>query len=230
MLVGLVGCVETDDPGRLRPAPSPGPADTGEMAGQLTAGPAPERTATAGTGGQGSGPPSPAADTRSAVSVELQPREQGALPTPTMAAAARDDERTPAQGGRRWSPRRRRANRRRAPGRQARPTYLRGRGRRERRRVGLPRRRRRRRTSSRRGHQLLSPSACRTCLSAPCTDRLQPRRACTPGNGGRGNAASPWRGARMGQRSSSRSGRHICCAGGRLARAAGRRCASNGRP
>ncbi len=100
MLVGLAGCVATDEPGRLRPVPSPGPVVTVATAGQPTAIPAPKPTATAATDGQRSGPPSPAADTRSAVSVGLQAREQGALstPTPTMAAAAGDGERTPAPG------------------------------------------------------------------------------------------------------------------------------------
>lgn len=100
MLVGLAGCVETDDPGRLRPRPSPGPVATTATAGQPTAAPAPERTVTVVTGGPRSGPPSPVGDARAAASVESQPRGRGALPTatPTMAAAARDGDMTPAPG------------------------------------------------------------------------------------------------------------------------------------
>ena len=71
MLVGLAGCVATDEPGRLRPVPSPGPVVTVATAVQPTAIPAPQPTATAATDRQRSGPPSPAADTRSAVSVEF---------------------------------------------------------------------------------------------------------------------------------------------------------------
>ena len=100
MLVGLAGCVATDEPGRLRPMPSPAPVVTVATAVEPTATPAPERTATARTGAPRSGPPPPTADTRRAVSVALQAREPAGLPTPTptMAAAARDDERTPTRG------------------------------------------------------------------------------------------------------------------------------------